>query len=355
MGRRYTILSKRTAAAVTVLACAALALPAAAQIFPFSSRLAKNRQLQPIVRLAFACGRRAVDRIWFSQDGRILVRLPNGRVYATADLEQWTSDTAQPPALPPSPEGAIAPEISARLVAANSNRAVVYATGRHAWRSEDGGLNWHNLTQYRAQSLLGSDVKDLAVDPADDQRLVAATATGVWFSIDAGLSWQGLNEALPNLPIRRILSAPSGSRGLRIAVDSGADQSQRDLEWLPGQNSGWLPVRDTASTVESELKRSLSTALNANITAASAYGEAIYAGASDGRLWSSLDAGRSWRLFPALPGSGAVERLWLDPADRSFALAALSSAGASRILRTLNGGGFWDDLPRIWPKAQLTA
>ncbi|MBN9660760.1 MAG: hypothetical protein J0H49_21390 [Acidobacteria bacterium] len=344
MGRRYTILTKRTAAAFTVLACAALAAPAEAQ----SSRsLLDWRRIgnsSQLLGLPSPAGG-AADRVWFSQDGRILVRLSNGRVYGTADLEQWQSDSAQPPAFPAAPEGAVAPEVSARLVPANSNRTVLYASGRNAWRSEDGGLNWHNLTQYRAQSLLGSDVKDLAVDPTDDQRLVAATATGVWYSVDAGLSWQGLNEALPNLPVRRILAAPSGSRGVRIAVDSGTEPAHRDLEWLPGQNAGWLPVKESSSTIETELKRSLSTSLNATITTASAYGDAIYAGAADGRLWSSLDAGRSWRVFPALPGSGAVERIWLDPADRSFALAALSSAGAGpRVLRTLNGGGFWDDL-----------
>ncbi len=213
MGRRYTTLTKRTATAVMVLACAALAWPAAAQ----SSRsLLDWRRIgnsSQLLGLPSPAGG-AADRVWFGQDGRILVRLSNGRVYATADLEQWQLDTAQPPAAAPAPAGALAPEPSAHLVAANSNRTVVYAAGRHAWRSEDGGLNWHNLTQYRAQSLLGSDVKDLAVDPSDDQRLVAATATGVWYTVDAGLSWQGLNEALPNLPVRRIRSAAV----LRIAL-----------------------------------------------------------------------------------------------------------------------------------------
>ncbi len=292
-----------------------------------------------------------MERVWFGHDGRILVGLPNGRTYATADMEQWQPDAAQPPAVAPTPDGAVAPEPSAHLVAASTARTIVYAAGRFAWRSEDGGLNWQNLTAYRNQSLLGSDLKDLAVDPADDQRIVAATATGVWYSVDAGLSWQGLNETLPNLPVRRIIAAPSGSRGVRIAVDPGTGEMLRELEWMPGQNAGWLPVKDKQSPTEGELRRTLSSTLNATITAAGAYGEALYAGASDGRLWSSLDSGRTWRLFPALPGSGAVEKLWLDPADRSFALAVLSSSGtAPRVLRTLNAGGYWDDLSANLPE-----
>ena len=126
MGRRYTILTKRAATAFTVLACAALSVPARAQ----SSRsLLDWRRIgnsSQLLGLPSPAGG-AADRVWFGQDGRILVRLSNGRVYVTADLEQWQLDTATPPPVPAAPAGAIAPEISARLVAANSNQTVVYA------------------------------------------------------------------------------------------------------------------------------------------------------------------------------------------------------------------------------------
>jgi hypothetical protein len=117
---------------------------------------------------------------------------------------------------------------------------VVYAAGSQAWRSEDGGLHWRNLTALSSDSILGARLADLAVDPSSEERIAAANAYGVWVSIDSGLTWRGVNEGLPALRIRRILSAPAGSRLLRIAVDDAAQTALSELEWLPGQRQGWL-------------------------------------------------------------------------------------------------------------------
>jgi uncharacterized protein (TIGR03437 family) len=292
-----------------------------------------------------------VEKVWFQPDGVISVRLPGGQSYSTADLESWRTSTASPPADPPAapPAGAIPPEPGALLRPARSGSPVVYAASRHVWRSGDGGLNWQNLTLYRGQTILGGPVTDLAVDPTDEQRLAVAGATGVWFSSDGGASWQGLNDGLPSLPVRRILAAPQGVRGVRIAVAQPGGLGE--FEWAPAQHLGWMAYQSTALETERAALAQLSAALGSRITAVAATGDAVYAGDSTGRLYASLDAGRSWRAFPAAPNSGRVERFWLDPADRSFALAALSSQqpGAPRILRTLNAGAYWDDLSSNLP------
>lgn len=297
-----------------------------------------------------------VERVWFGADGRLFVRLPGGRAYSSIDLEAWQPETgAAPTALLAAPADAVTPEAGAVLRAAQKNPGVVYAAGQNAWRSDDGGLNWTNLTALRGGvspqgSVLGGAVRDITIDPSDAMRLAAATTTGVWLSADAGLSWQGLNEGLPNLPVRRILSAPNGSRGLRIAV--GADSSGlRELEWTPGQRLGWQSLPPVSLVAEQQARRALSQIFGTEITASAQAGDNLYAGSADGRLWVSLDAGQSWRPTAAQPNSGAVERIWIDPADRGFALAALSSTekGGPRLLRTLNGGGFWDDLSSNLP------
>jgi uncharacterized protein (TIGR03437 family) len=291
-----------------------------------------------------------VDRVWFGASGRLHVQLPGGRGFSSADLEAWQAETGTAPSAAPAvPAEAVAPESGAVLRAARNKPGVVYAAGRDAWRSDDGGLNWSNLTAYRSGSVLGGVVRDIAVDPADAMRLAAATTTGVWLSADGGQSWQGVNEGLPNMPARRILAAPSGSRGLRIAV--AAPGEQRELEWIPGQRLGWQILQAAALPAERQMRLNLSLLFDAEITAAAQSGENLYAGAADGRLWVSLDAGQSWRPTGAPPNSGAVERIWIDPSDRGFALAVLSSTekGGPRLLRTLNGGGFWDDLSSNLP------
>lgn len=292
-----------------------------------------------------------VEKVWFQQDGVVAVRLPGGRAYSTADLESWKPAPASPPDISsPAPSGATAPEPGATLRAARANSPVVYAFGRHAWRSDDGGLNWRNLTAYQGQSLLGGALSDLAVDPNDDQRIAATATTGVWFSADGGASWQGLNDGLPSLPVRRILAAPRGVRGVRVAIAQPG--GLREFEWSPAQRLGWMASDGPALETERAARLQLSASLGVEITAVAATGDALYAGDSTGRLHASLDAGRTWRTSAAIPNAGRVERLWLDPADRSFALAALSSdqPGTPRILRTLNAGAYWDDLSANLPE-----
>ncbi|HEY3441536.1 MAG TPA: hypothetical protein VGK29_12315 [Paludibaculum sp.] len=341
MSQRDTI--RNRAATVGLLALLALIPTASAQW----RRIGNSTQL---LGLASPAGGPA-ERVWFGADGRLFVQLPGGRSYSSADLEAWQAETGAAPALAAgAPAGAIAPEAGAVLRVAASNPGVVYAAGGNAWRSDDGGLNWTNLTAFRDGSILGGAVRDIAIDPTDAMRLVAATTTGVWLSADGGLSWQGVNDGLPNLPVRRILAAPSGVRGLRIAV--GAERGElRELEWTPGQRLGWQNLPAASLTAERQARRTLSQLFDAEITAVAQSGETTYAGAADGRLWVSPDGGQSWRPTAAQPNSGAVERIWIDPADRGFALAALSSTekGAPRLLRTLNGGGFWDDLSSNLP------
>jgi uncharacterized protein (TIGR03437 family) len=75
-----------------------------------------------------------------------------------------------------------------------------------------------------------------------------------------------------------------------------------------------------------------------------------FAGSADGRLWVSFDRGRNWLASPAPSGGGPVEALFVDAAEPRLALAALGGAGTGpRVLRTVNGGSFWDDLTSDLP------
>jgi uncharacterized protein (TIGR03437 family) len=88
------------------------------------------------------------------------------------------------------------------------------------------------------------------------------------------------------------------------------------------------------------------------VTAIAAAGEYVYTGARDGRIWISPDRGQNWRLSRQA-GPGAVQSIYVDPREPRLALAALgitSGAGEkARVLRTINGGIFWDDLTSDLP------
>ncbi len=275
-----------------------------------------------------------VERVWYSADGaRLFLRTGSGRVFETTDFEKWQPARG----IPPAEEG----DGAMRAAPADSLRR--YRFGSQVLRSDDGGLTWAEQTAHDGESVLGAPVADLAVSPRDPDEVVASNEFGVWRSLDGGVSWSGLNEALPNLPVRRLVALPEGPRGVRGLTPAGGA-----LEWAPGEKHAWRPVGAPEVEREAAGRRVLSGLLAAEITEWSAAGETVYAGAADGRIWVSLDRGQTWRL--TRPADGAsVEGLFTDPRNPRLALAALGRTTGQRVLRTVNGGLFWDDLSSNLP------
>lgn len=278
-----------------------------------------------------------VERVWFAPGGGVLyARTASGAVFATADYETWSpaAGAAEPPAADPATAARL-PEASARVLASPNSPNQIFGLGRHLYRSEDGGHTWNDLTGFGSQSVIGDGVTSVAVSPADADQLVAANNFGVWRSLDGGLSWSALNQDLPNLPVRRILSTVTGTTGTIVEAESlGA------LE-LPPSGSLWEPVADRTS--DARLRALYTSRLQTEITAVGQSGSTVYAGSADGRLWVSLDGGRTFSAPPWASGGGRVERIFADPVEPRVALAALSGAGP-HVLRTTNSGGFWDTL-----------
>ena len=288
-----------------------------------------------------------VSRVWFSPDGQSLfARTASGRVFKTADLEQWqpvTDDIAMPPSESlPAVDTAPEANLTFRQVSSSGR---IYGLGGYVYRSEDGGKTWSNLTGYKGTSILGSGLADLAVSPRDPDSIVVGGSTGVWHSVDGGLSWIGLNQTLPNLPVRRIYSTPVGTQGIRISLSTVGTP---EVEWAPGEKSTWKPDGLPDVSRESALEEAISVALRVRVTAVGASGNSVYAGAATGQLWSSSDGGATWNPqadHPAIP----VEAIYVDPRDPRIALATYSSSRSTRVVRTMNGGLFWDDITANLP------
>src|SRR5579871_4013076 len=102
-----------------------------------------------------------VDRVWYSNDGATLyLRTVSGRTFETSTFEKWTrvTDSRIVPPSRQNPPSTSVPEVKpqAMVQAAGSNR--LYSVGRNVYRSDDGGLNWSNLTAYRGVSILGGEL-----------------------------------------------------------------------------------------------------------------------------------------------------------------------------------------------------
>ena len=293
-----------------------------------------------------------VDAVWFSADGSmLLVRTRSGRVFETADYENWTPVTPapEPPAAAPA-SAARLPEAGARVISTATTPGRIWALGRQLFSSQDGGRSWDNLTAYQSASVIGPGQHSVAVSPADPDQLVVANDYGVWRSLDGGRSWTGLNQSLPNLAVRRILSTPSGRAGVRIQAENLGV-----LELTPGTQV-WLPVSSAELQTEVRLRAAYSKMVGAEISAVASADRTVYIGSADGRLWVSIDGGQSFRATQTPIGTaGRVERIYVDPIEPRVALAAVSYANGAgpRVLRTTNSGDFWDALDGNLPEGAV--
>lgn len=295
-----------------------------------------------------------ITRVWYSADGaRLMARTASGRGFETADFENWTPSQATPPARVAVPLPPRLPETSVQLVRPDGQPTRLFALGANAYRSDDGGLSWLNLTGYRNTPILGSGPRDLAVSPRNPDEIAVAAATGVWRSVDGGQSWDGLNRSLPNLPALRITSLPAGPAGIRLSLSFG-DSGVQEVEWVPGERQAWRPVGNGSLAANAAARENYSRLTGLRVTAQAAAGSYLYVGSADGWLWSSSDQGATWNKQRA-PGEAPVEALFLDPSEPRTVLAAASNAGAGRILRTTNGGLFWDDLSANLPPGRAHA
>jgi uncharacterized protein (TIGR03437 family) len=290
-----------------------------------------------------------VDRVWYSTDGsRLFARTSTGKFFVTNDFETWQS--AAPSTVPALEfSGSIRlPEPNARIQAVPGTRTL-YAIGRAIYRSEDNGANWLNLTQFRGASLLGDGLDDLAVAPGDPEQIVAAGQFGLWRSADGGRSWTGLNDGLPNLPIRRILRVPGNGSPARIELASGG--ALFEAEWNTSQRGAWVLTLNAIGPAERQVRTALGAAFESRVTAFATASDFVYAGGEQGRMWVSSDRGRTWRS--ARPTDGMVESIWINTSDPRIALAAIAPNSADgrgvRVIRTINGGVFWDELTADLP------
>lgn len=284
-----------------------------------------------------------VDRVWFSADGsELYARTASGKTFVTIDFETWTPALGvTSPAAPAEITAARLPDPTAHLMVSAADPLRVYALGRQLSRSEDGGRSWTSLTQYKSESIVGGGQHSLAVSPKDPDQLVLANDYGVWRSLDGGLSWAGLNQFLPNLPVRRIVSTPSGTAGTRVETEG------LGLLELPPGGSVWFRAASTGPESDGALRLKYSSLLGASITAVGVAGDTVYTGSSDGRIWVSIDGGVTFRPS-RFETSSPVERIYVDAAMPRVALAALNGPGP-RVLRTTSSGSFWDDLTADLP------
>ena len=217
------------------------------------------------------------------------------------------------------------------MIPASSGR--VYAAARdNVYGSDDNGKTWFNLTGYNGRSIVGEGFTSIAVSTANPQEIAASNQFGIWRSLDGGMSWRGLNDELPNLPARRLLSG----RIVELA----------DSTVVRFESGAWVPAN--VADQEAGLRESIARRSGWQFASVAAAGASIYGGTADGRLAMSRDGGATWSEAPRAISAG-ISRIWVDVTRPESALAA----SGARLLRTVNGGLFWDDVTGALPPAAI--
>ena len=151
-----------------------------------------------------------VRSVWYAPGtGQLLAQTETGRIFETSDFTHWRLNTTA--AVPPVSRSAT---VGAKTFVADD--ANVYS-------SDGDGRTLLNLTAFNNRSVIGGGFTALAVSPSDPQEISVANSAGVWRSLDGGLSWAGLNDDLPNLPVRRLTGRRAAvlADGSTIEVNAG--------------------------------------------------------------------------------------------------------------------------------------
>ena len=148
------------------------------------------------------------------------------------------------------------------LVAVDEDLIVAYdSTGARVLASIDGGRSWETRAEI--------GLIDLALDPGDPDRMAAVDLEGtVQTSKDGGRAWTADTSAPVGLTVLRW-----GANGLMAGGEDGA------LHRADASGGPWEEVRRFDGTIEAILNDD----------------SGLYVAAEGSGIWSSADAGRTWR------------------------------------------------------------
>ena len=96
-------------------------------------------------------------------------------------------------------------------------------TGMGLFRSDDGGENWHEITEDgRPEARIGGgDVPTIMVDPKDPETIYS-TSIVVWKSVNGGKTWKGIRGAPGGDDYQNIWINPDNTKVMLVTGDQGA-------------------------------------------------------------------------------------------------------------------------------------
>jgi len=212
--------------------------------------------------------------------------------------------------------------------------------GTGIFKSQDGGASW----QPASAGLPSMGITQIAISPgfAGDRTLFASVRTGsLQRSVDGGATWQGL----PITPTTFTLSPEFDQDHIAMAMAPNKDYTRSILHVSRDGGERWEPVADAPGPGSPRLL---------SLAPAFAKWGVLFVYGSDGALYRSPDAGRTWQtvLATGLADNPAAQIAFGPGEERrpvfllatTFDLAAGPSAVRGKLYRSPDGGQTWQEL-----------
>jgi photosystem II stability/assembly factor-like uncharacterized protein len=247
------------------------------------------------------------------------------------------------------------------IVLSPDNPDVVYAGTYEmgVWKSSDAGATWRNASA----GITDRRIRGLAIDPGNGNTVFAGTdGGGVFRTTDGGVTWTERNHGLFDKVIRTLVIDPTRPRMIYAATWHGVYKSTDGAENWTASPEGLYDVDVTALTLDPTnpevlyagtnprgVYRSTDGGINwtrgkevlgeyiLSIAVDPASSEHVYVGTKAG-VWRSADRGDTFERA-GLAWSNAA---WTLVFDARTTPPTLYYGGIGGILKTINGGQWWD-------------
>ncbi len=197
------------------------------------------------------------------------------------------------------------------------------------FRTTDAAVQWTHLKTFNMGAKLASAANvgtvSAAFDPQDPSALyVGTTENGLMHSLDGGDSWMPAK----GLSVGRINAVAVDAKNKCVVYAARANQIFKTSNCLRDWNQVFFDPRTDKTFTALALDW-----FNNNI---------MFAGTSDGDVFRSDDAGRSWRVSHRVTGV-RINNIAIDPRDSRIVYAATDGAG---ILKTIDSGSTWKQITK---------
>lgn len=255
-----------------------------------------------------------------------------------------------------------------RITVDPNNNDIVYVTfggfsADNVWRTDDGGINWADVTGSGATGLPDVPVRSLVIQATNSDFIYAGTEVGVFASEDSGATWSPSNDGPANVSVDELfwmgpsLVAATHGRGLFITTPNIPPTkpklvSPANLATAINKDSvafTWQPSTDgDGDTVTYELKYCTDPGLTIGcITRMASNGYSNFMVAGIGSIGISM-------LMFGFAGLRNRKNIYLQVAAIIFAAIVLDSCGGSSSSNSGGGIGNTDIIVTEGPLTTTT-